>query len=45
MMSFVEYESLLDNIVSKIPDQRENVVNRAKIELANYFAAAVLMPI
>ena len=44
MMSFVEYESLLDDIVSKIPDQRENVVNRAKIELANYFAAAVLMP-
>ena len=44
MMSFVEYEDLLDDMVSKISDQRENVINRAKVELANYFAAAVLMP-
>ena len=31
MMSFVEYESLLDDTVSKIPDQRENVVSKFKL--------------
>ena len=44
VMCFVEYDDVLDDIVSTISDQRENVINRAKVELANYFAAAMLMP-
>ncbi|MEG9862827.1 MAG: short-chain fatty acyl-CoA regulator family protein, partial [Parvularculales bacterium] len=34
----------LDKIMSRLPDTRSSVRSRCKIELANYFAASLLMP-
>lgn len=44
ILGFVECGGILDTISQRVPDTREMVVNRCKVELANYFAAAILMP-
>jgi len=44
VLCFVEYGDALEKIATRIPDQREAVIKRCQVELANYFAAALLMP-
>jgi len=44
LLCFFEQEKLLDDITSRLQDRRPQVINRCRVELANYFAAAVLMP-
>lgn len=44
VMCLVEFDDLLEDVTSRLPSARRNVQNRCKVELANYFAAALLMP-
>ena len=44
LISFIEEEALLEKIASKIKDKSQTTKNRCKVELANYFAAAAIMP-
>ena len=44
VMCLVEHDELLEKITSGLPSERRNVQARCKVELANYYAAALLMP-
>ena len=44
IICLIEQESLLNEITSQLDDQNPNTLSRCKVELANYFAAAALMP-
>ena len=44
MIGLLEFESVFERISASLKDRREIVLNRCKVELANYFAAAILMP-
>ena len=43
-LAMLEYAELIDTIVSEIDLQDESTIGLARVSLANYFAAAVLMP-
>ena len=44
VLCFIEHNDLLDEMTYRLPDDRRSVRARCKVELANYFAAALLMP-
>ncbi len=44
LICLIELEVLLNDIVTQIDEQNSLMINRCKVELANYFAAAALMP-
>lgn len=44
VLCLIEHPEMLDKIMSRLPDTRLSVRSRCKIELANYFAASLLMP-
>ena len=44
LLCFLECDAALEKVISRLTDDRESVINRCKVELANYFAAALLMP-
>ena len=44
LICLIEEETLLDKITSNMGDQSSLTISRCKVELANYFAAAALMP-
>ena len=44
LICLIEEETLLNKITLNMGDQSPLTINRCKVELANYFAAALLMP-
>ena len=44
LLCFLECDDALEKVISRLTDDRESVINRCKVEVANYFAAALLMP-
>ncbi len=44
LIALVDFDDLLNELVSGISHQTEQTIARARVELANYFAAAFLMP-
>ena len=44
MTALIEYSDLIDGILERLNPREPNGLNRCRVELANYFAAAVLMP-
>lgn len=44
MTALIEHNSLIDEILGRLSVKEETGLNRCRVELANYFAAAVLMP-
>ena len=44
LICLIEEETLLDKIILDMGEQSPLTINRCKVELANYFAAAALMP-
>lgn len=44
MTALIEHSDLIDNILTRLNLNEASGLNRCRVELANYFAAAVLMP-
>ena len=44
VLCLIENEGLLDEMTERLSDDRRSVRARCKVELANYYAAALLMP-
>jgi predicted transcriptional regulator len=44
MSALIEYSELIDSILERLKEREPTGLARCRVELANYFAAAVLMP-
>ncbi|NRB00962.1 MAG: DUF2083 domain-containing protein [Rhodobacteraceae bacterium] len=44
VIALIEHSGLIDTVLSRLDVDEEAGLNRCRVELANYFAAAVLMP-